>query len=81
MVSPIKGLQPGDTDKLRRLAHHEGWAVLERVLRSWQDAAARRLTDAEFTDLLHVGRLQGEITALRRVVAFVNNRSEQTEGD
>lgn len=55
--------------------------MLERVLREWQDAAARRLTDARFTDLLEVGRLQGEITALRRVVAFVNNRSEQAEGD
>lgn len=69
-------MKPGDHDKLARLARHEGWAVLERVLAEWQDVATRRLTEARFSDLLEVGRLQGEITALRRVLGLVNNRAE-----
>lgn len=53
--------------------------MLERVLTDWQDVAIRRLTEARFSDLLDVGRLQGEITALRRVLGFVNNRADSPQ--
>lgn len=55
----------------------EGWAILTRIMQDWERVETSRLTRADFSNLQEVGRLQGQITALRRVRDFVNNRLEQ----
>jgi len=54
---------------------------LSRHINEWAGTATSLLTRAEFRDLLEVGRLQGQITAYRKVIDFVNNRLKaQKEG-
>lgn len=68
-----------DAEKLARLAIHEGWGVLAGQIKEWQGTSQRRLANGNFENLQVVGRLQGEITALQRVLDFVQRRAEQLE--
>lgn len=66
-------------EKLLRLARSEGWDVLVDRIKLWEEDHTRRLASADFGNLLDVGRLQGQITALRQVVEFVNRRREKAK--
>lgn len=68
-----------DAEKIARLAMHEGWEVLVREIKVWQDSHVRQLANSSFENLQAVGRLQGEITALQRVLDFVQRRAERIE--
>ena len=68
-----------DAEKIARLAMHEGWEVLVREIKVWQDSHVRQLANRSFENLQAVGRLQGEITALQRVLDFVQRRAERIE--
>lgn len=70
-------LTTSDEEKLARLAHHEGWEVLVRVIKSRVKQEHDLLTYTKFEDLLTVGRSQGAIDALAQVTAFVERRLEK----
>ena len=72
-------MRPQDAEKIARLSVHEGWGVLAKEIVIWQDSAQRRLANGSFENLQAIGRLQGEITALQRVLDFVQRRSERIE--
>lgn len=64
-----------DAEKLNRIVMHEGWAVLMRYMEEFEKHWSRQLAEEHFTDLLAVGRLQGQITALRKFRTFVERRT------
>lgn len=71
-----------DEEKLIRLAQHEGWQVISRVLDLWAKEQAQRLASHRFQDMLDVGRHQGKMMAYEQVKAFVNRRLERAmKGD
>lgn len=68
-------LNASDNEKLNRLALHEGWEVFrEKILQYWVNTAKEGLARAEFDNLLKVGRLQGEIQALERIIRNMEGR-------
>ncbi len=73
-------LTTSDIESVAALALSEGWRVLVGFINESLTSNTRRLTDEHFADLAEVCRLQGEITALRKVLSFVNNRTGETKG-
>ena len=63
-------------EALLRLAGHEGWHTLLGLVAEREQHAARRLCDQDFTQLLEVGRLQGELRAFRWLKEVVQRASE-----
>jgi len=75
----VAKLTDREVSALAHLAMMEGWAILSRHINEWAGTATSLLTRAEFRDLLEVGRLQGQITAYRKVIDFVNNRLKEAQ--
>jgi len=66
-----------DDEKLARLAMHDGWPVLARVLDEWIRREANDLASRRFNDLLEVGRSQGRMKAFEQVKQFVERRLDR----
>lgn len=63
-----------DREKMRRLLMQEGWEVLTRWMEEFKKECARDLAVKGFDNLLEVGRLQGQITAIERLQEVVKRR-------
>ena len=67
-----------ERDAIADLSVSQGWQVLRSWLDEIEEACIRDLASADFADLLRVGRLQGQVTAIRRIRDAVEKRMPET---
>jgi hypothetical protein len=69
--------EPRDREQLLRIGLMAEWGTYKRVINKLIESNYKQLADEDFSDMLRVGRLQGEITAFRKAMSVVDRRIDE----
>ncbi len=72
-----KNMALSDGESFHVMAQTVGWKLVEKYIQDQIVSKQKELQTTEFTDLSQVARIQGEITGLKKIPIYLQDRQRR----